>query len=202
VLHVAISDAPAWFVAQCQTLANVHALSPFILYQGRYSACDRDAEAEVFPMLDVFKISYVPWSVLAAGKLATRSREGSARGAGELTPLEAKVQQAIFEVSERIGKPMAQVAISWCATRVPSVMVGARKVEQIRDAIAALSFRLSRAFLLVCSVTRCRNSRGRRENLRGRQADVSVPAQRASNELAEEAKCRYFEKRRPPRRGV
>jgi len=143
VLHVAISDAPAWLVAQCQTLANVHALSPFVAYQGRYSACDRDAEAEIFPMLDAFKISYAPWSVLAAGKLASMSREGSARGAGELTPLEAKVQKAIFEVSERIGKPMAQVAISWCATRVTSVMVGARKVEQIRDAIAALSFRLS-----------------------------------------------------------
>jgi hypothetical protein len=140
VLYVAVSDTPAWFVAQCQTLATTHALSHFVCYQGRYSAMDRDAEGDLLPMCDKFNLAYVPWSVLGAGKLATKdpktsgactcvltgalafhsppplfARTARAQATSDMTEIEARVHKAVCEVADRIGKPVAQVCCCvWC----------------------------------------------------------------------------------------
>jgi len=143
VLHLGVSDTPAWFVAQCNTIAKARGWAQFVCYQGRYNACDRDVEGDVLPMCTAFEMAFVPWSVLAAGKLASKTREGTARGAGELSELEKRVHTAVCEVADKLGKTPAAVAISWVAARIPSVLVGARKVGQLVDAIDGVSFRLS-----------------------------------------------------------
>jgi len=45
VLHVGISDTPAWIVAQANTLASLRGWTPFVALQLRYSLIDRSAEA-------------------------------------------------------------------------------------------------------------------------------------------------------------
>jgi aryl-alcohol dehydrogenase-like predicted oxidoreductase len=142
VLHVAISDAPAWYVAICQTLANERSLTPFVAYQGKYSAIDRDCESELLPLCTHQNIAYVPWAVLGRGKLASETLEGATR-AGALTDAEKAVHAAVVAVAKKIGHSPAAVATSWCAARVPSVLVGVRKVSQLKDAIDGVSFRLS-----------------------------------------------------------
>jgi aryl-alcohol dehydrogenase-like predicted oxidoreductase len=50
VLYVGISDAPAWWVAQANTLASLRGWSPFVGLQIEYSLIERTVESELIPM--------------------------------------------------------------------------------------------------------------------------------------------------------
>jgi aryl-alcohol dehydrogenase-like predicted oxidoreductase len=49
VLYVGISDAPAWWIAQANTLAELRGWSPFIAMQIEYSLIERTVERELDP---------------------------------------------------------------------------------------------------------------------------------------------------------
>ena len=50
VLYLGISDTPAWIVSKANEFARGHNLRPFVVYQGRWSAADRDFERDIIPM--------------------------------------------------------------------------------------------------------------------------------------------------------
>ena len=50
VLYVGISDAPAWWIAQANTLATLRGWSPFVGLQIEYSLIERTVERELIPM--------------------------------------------------------------------------------------------------------------------------------------------------------
>ncbi len=49
ILYVGVSDAPAWWVAQANTLAHLRGWSPFIAMQIEYSLIERTVERELIP---------------------------------------------------------------------------------------------------------------------------------------------------------
>ena len=75
VLHVGISDSPAWLVAQANTLAQLRGWSPFVALQLPYSAAGRSAERELLPMAAAFELAVVAWGVLEAGILTGKPDE-------------------------------------------------------------------------------------------------------------------------------
>ena len=50
VLYIGISDAPAWWIAQANTLARLRGWSQFIGLQIEYSLIERTVERELIPM--------------------------------------------------------------------------------------------------------------------------------------------------------
>jgi aryl-alcohol dehydrogenase-like predicted oxidoreductase len=50
VLYLAVSDTPAWVVSKFNQYARDHGMRQFVLYQGRWSAAERDFEREIIPM--------------------------------------------------------------------------------------------------------------------------------------------------------
>ena len=60
VLYVGVSDAPAWWVAQANTLASLRGWSPFVGLQIEYSLMERTIERELLPMA---KASVSAWSL-------------------------------------------------------------------------------------------------------------------------------------------
>ena len=50
VLYVGISDAPAWWIAQANTLAQLRGRSPFVGLQIEYGLIERTVEQELVPM--------------------------------------------------------------------------------------------------------------------------------------------------------
>src|SRR6202050_5066184 len=50
VLYVGISGAPAWWIAQANTLAQLRGWSPFVGFQIEYSLIERTVERELVPM--------------------------------------------------------------------------------------------------------------------------------------------------------
>ncbi|MBC7789927.1 MAG: aldo/keto reductase, partial [Anaerolineae bacterium] len=65
VMYVGISDAPAWRIAQANTLAHLRGWSPFIGLQIAYSLIERTVELELIPMASELKIGLTAWSPLA-----------------------------------------------------------------------------------------------------------------------------------------
>ncbi|EME86666.1 uncharacterized protein MYCFIDRAFT_186789 [Pseudocercospora fijiensis CIRAD86] len=64
VLYLSISDTPAWVVVKANCYAREHSLTPFSVYQGRWSAAERDFEREIIPMARDEGMALMPWGSL------------------------------------------------------------------------------------------------------------------------------------------
>src|SRR5208337_2094993 len=128
VLYAGVSDAPAWWVAQANTLASLRGWSPFVGLQIEYSLIGRSVERELIPMAKAFKLGLVAWSPLAGGILTGKYDEaqgaGEARYSGEMMRAfmperarQERVVSALRKVSKETGRSLAQVALAWLRTR-------------------------------------------------------------------------------------
>ena len=156
VLYVGISDAPAWWIAQANTLSELQGWTEFIGLQIEYSLIERTVERELIPMAKALNLGVLAWSPLAGGVLSGKYHgEGKADGARmnsearkAFLPEEhraAPIISALKSVSEQAGRSMAQVALAWLRHRTVPVIpiLGARKVSQLQDNLASLDLDLS-----------------------------------------------------------
>lgn len=90
VLYLAVSDTPAqvlyplfqtncradshhsWVVVQANAYARQHGLRQFSVYQGRWSAAERDFEREIIAMCKSEGMSMCPWGALGGGESASQ----------------------------------------------------------------------------------------------------------------------------------
>src|SRR5712692_3804113 len=156
VLYVGISDAPAWWVAQANTLAELRGGTQFIALQIEYNLIERTVERELVPMAKALNLGVLAWSPLAKGVLSGKYHgEGKADGGRmsneamkEFLPEEqhaTRIISAVKAVSEQVGRSMAQVALAWLRHQtVPVIpLIGARKVSQLQDNLGSLDLELS-----------------------------------------------------------
>src|ERR1700730_7579215 len=156
VLYVGISDAPAWWIAQANTLAELRGWTQFIGLQIEYSLVERTVERELIPMSKALNLGVLAWSPLAKGVLSGKYHgEGKAdggrmsnEGMKEFLPEEqraTRIISAVKAVSEQVGRSMAQVALAWLRHRTVPVIpiIGARKVSQLQNNLASLDLELS-----------------------------------------------------------
>lgn len=137
ILYVGISDAPAWVVAQANTLAHWRGWTPFAGLQVPYNLLKRDIERELLPMAESFGMTVAAWSPLAHGVLTGRP--------SDLTPRQHAVVAAVREVADEIGATPARVAIAWTRSHSAAVhpILGASTSEQLADNLGALDTTLS-----------------------------------------------------------
>jgi len=158
IRHFGFSDTPAWYVARAQTLAQVQGKEPLIALQLEYSLAERNIEREHIPVAQELGIAVCPWSPLASGLLSGKYRREGNSGTGEgrlqktkdqpnpvfrkFTERNWKIVDVLVNVARHIGKPPAQVALNWVATQpgVTSTIIGATKIAQLDDNLAALDF--------------------------------------------------------------
>src|ERR1700693_5049667 len=156
VLYVGVSDAPAWWIAQANTLAELRGWTQFTGLQIEYSLIERTVERELVPMAQALNLGILAWSPLARGVLTGKYHgEGKADGGRmtneamkEFLPGEqgaAPIISAVKLVSEQTGRGMAQVALAWLRHRTVPVIpiIGARKVSQLQDNLASFDLELS-----------------------------------------------------------
>jgi aryl-alcohol dehydrogenase-like predicted oxidoreductase len=156
VLYVGISDAPAWWIAQANTLAQLRGWSPFIGLQIEYSLIERTVERELIPMAKALNLGLTAWSPLSRGVLTGKyhGHGSSERGRmnndmmKEYMPEQQRTDRivaAVKTVSDEIGRSMAQVALAWLRYRPLPVIpiIGARKLSQFQDNLASFDLTLS-----------------------------------------------------------
>jgi aryl-alcohol dehydrogenase-like predicted oxidoreductase len=158
IRYFGFSDMPAWYATKAATLAQAHGVPGPIAMQMEYSLVARTLETEHVPAARECGLGIVPWSPLAAGFLAGKYEraETGATGEGRLsgpnpfgntkfTERNWQVLDVLRQVATEAGQPLAQVALAWALTRpgVSSLIVGASKLEQLRDNMAALEIQLT-----------------------------------------------------------
>jgi len=156
VLYVGISDAPAWWIAQANTLAHLRGWSPFIGLQIEYSLIERTVERELIPMAKALNLGLTAWSPLARGVLTGKYHGHGSSGQGRMNSDTMKdfmpeqqrtdrIVAAVKAVSDQTGRGMAQVALAWLRYRpVPVIpIIGARKLSQLQDNLASFDLTLS-----------------------------------------------------------
>jgi aryl-alcohol dehydrogenase-like predicted oxidoreductase len=156
VLYVGISDAPAWWIAQANTLAYLRGWSPFVGLQIEYSLMERTVERDLIPMAKALNIGVTAWSPLASGVLTGKyhgqAPSADSRMSSDMMKTFLPEQQradrviaAVKTVAEETGGSMAQVALAWLRYRPAPVIpiIGARKLSQLQDNLASLELALS-----------------------------------------------------------
>src|SRR5258705_10983834 len=124
-LYVGISDAPAWWVAQANTLAKLRRWTQFIGLQLEYRLIERTVERELIPMPKTLNLGVLAFSPLAGGFLTGKYHgEGKPDGGrmthegmkaffsmrGERSAAEISAVKAVFQ---QTGRSMAQIALPW-----------------------------------------------------------------------------------------
>jgi len=156
VLYIGVSDAPAWWIAHANTLAELRGWTQFIGLQIEYSLIERTVERELIPMAKALQLGLVAWSPLAGGVLSgkyhsnskTEGRYSTDMMKGFLHAGERpdRIVAALQKVSQQVGRSPAQVALAWLRYRdIPVIpIVGARRVSQLQDNLASLELELTR----------------------------------------------------------
>jgi aryl-alcohol dehydrogenase-like predicted oxidoreductase len=157
IRYFGFSDMPAWYATKAATLAQAHGVPGPIAMQMEYSLVARTLETEHVPAARECGLGIVPWSPLAAGFLAGKYERAEAGASGEgrlsgpnpfgntkFTEHNWQVLDVLRQVATEAGQPLAQVALAWALTRpgVSSLIVGASKLAQLHDNLAALNVSL------------------------------------------------------------
>lgn len=160
IRYYGFSDVPAWYAARAVTLAQERGLVPPIALQLEYSLVERNIEREHVPAAHELGLGICPWSPLASGFLAGKyTREGASSSKGsrlhvlkdsdnpvfqKFTEANFKIVDTLQEIAKTMGRSPAQVALNWVATQpgVTSTIIGATKIKQLEDNLAALSFEI------------------------------------------------------------
>ena len=156
VRYIGFSDTPAWKVAQAQTQALFRGWSPLVALQIEYSLIERTVEGELMPMAIELGLGVTPWSPLRGGVLSgkyTRANAGQVQAdRGDrvhqyLTERSYTIVDELIRIAQEQQTTPAAVALSWVQHRpgVASTIIGARRIDQLDQNLAALDVRLTPA---------------------------------------------------------
>ncbi len=157
VRHVGLSDIPAWYASRAQAIAEYRGYEPLSALQLEYSLAERNIENEFVPFGTRYGAGIMAWSPLASGLLSGKYRPSSqGETAGRLETVRGTSNPGFQKFNERnwaivaelekvageLGRSMAQVAVNWAMTQpgIASIIVGATKLEQLKDNLGALEF--------------------------------------------------------------
>jgi aryl-alcohol dehydrogenase-like predicted oxidoreductase len=158
ILHAGVSDMPAWVIARGNTLAELRGWTPFIGLQIEYSLIERTVERDLLPMAKSLGIGVTAWSPLAGGTLTGKYLKKSGGGENRydsemMKPFSRASDRAdaivneVMKVAGEVGRSPAQVALAWLNHRsIPIIsIIGARRLEQVKDNLACIDLRLDPA---------------------------------------------------------
>jgi aryl-alcohol dehydrogenase-like predicted oxidoreductase len=155
VRYVGVSNWAAWQIVKALGISERHGLSRFQSLQAYYTVAGRDLEREIIPALQSEQLGLMVWSPLAGGLLSGKygrdkeAEKGSRRVDFDFPPVN-KVRgydciDAMRRIAEKRDVSVAQIALAWLLHQkaVTSVIVGAKKLEQLNDNIGATEVMLS-----------------------------------------------------------
>ena len=155
VRYVGISNWAAWQIVKALGMSERLGLARFASLQAYYTVAGRDLERELVPMMQSEGLGLLVWSPLAGGLLSGKfsrqgsSETGSRRTTFDFPPVQMDRAWDVIDVLTPIaaakGVSVAQIAIAWLLHQpvVTSVIIGAKRLDQLDDNIAAVDVRLT-----------------------------------------------------------
>lgn len=152
VRYLGLSNWAAWQIVKAVGIAEARKLAPILSLQAYYTLVGRDLEREVVPMLRSEGLGLMVWSPLAGGFLSGKYAAGTndgRRASFDFPPVDLERGDAVIAamrpIAEAKGVSVAQVALAWLLRQpvVTSVIVGAKRIEQLQDNIRSTEVALS-----------------------------------------------------------
>lgn len=148
VRYIGCSNLAAWQLMKALGISERKDYAKFVSLQAYYTIAGRDLEREIVPLLKDQQIGLMVWSPLAGGFLTgkyTRQSvaEDGRRAAFDFPPINKDKAYDIIDVMQEIATTknvtVAQIALAWLLHQpvVSSIIIGARKPEQLDDNIKA-----------------------------------------------------------------
>ncbi|MGI4949350.1 MAG: aldo/keto reductase [Janthinobacterium lividum] len=149
VRYVGVSNWAAWQVQKALGIAEAQNLARFETIQSYYSLAGRDLEREIVPMLNDSQMGLMVWSPLAGGYLSGKGDGEGRRATRAFPPVEEARGKAVLDamrpIAQAHGVSLPQVALAWLLAKpaVTSVIMGAKRVDQLADNLGAADLALS-----------------------------------------------------------
>ena len=155
VRYIGVSNWAAWQIAKALGISERRGLARFSSLQAYYTIAGRDLERELVPMMQSEGVGLLVWSPLAGGLLSGKygrdgeSETGSRRQTFDFPPVQRDRAFDCVDVMRTIadskGVSVAQIALAWLLHQpvVSSVIIGAKRPEQLEDNLASTAVRLS-----------------------------------------------------------
>lgn len=155
VRYVGVSNWRAGRIGKALGLSAALHATRFETLQAYYSIAGRDVERELVPLVVEEQMGLLVWSPLAGGLLSGKfgpgasTEEGSRRTNFDFPPVDLErawpcVAQMRTIAGAR-GVSVARIALAWLLAKphVTSVIIGAKRVEQLEDNLGAVDIALT-----------------------------------------------------------
>ncbi|MBU0832920.1 MAG: aldo/keto reductase [Alphaproteobacteria bacterium] len=159
VRYIGVSNWAAWQIAQAMGVTERLGLSPLSSLQAYYSLAGREIEHEIGPLVSATGLGLVCWSPLAGGMLSgkfDRDSEGDNQARRATTPFPPLDLDRTYDLIDELrsiaaqhGASPAQIALAWLLHRktVSTVLLGAKRQEQLEDNLGATTIELKQSDL-------------------------------------------------------
>ena len=158
IRYYALSDMPAWLAMKAATIASERRVPGPVAIQVEYSLVARDIEREHVPAAREAGMAVMAWSPLAGGFLAGKYQREDTGGTGRLSGANPfgdskfadrnwAILAELRAVAAELARSPAQVALAWALARpgITALIIGASKLAQLEDNLAALEISLTDA---------------------------------------------------------
>jgi aryl-alcohol dehydrogenase-like predicted oxidoreductase len=154
VRYIGLCNMAAWQVMKALAVSDAHGWARFASIQAYYTIAGRDLERDVIPLIHDQKLGLMVWSPLAGGLLSGKfSADGPGPEGARRTSFDFPVVDktrafacvdAMRPLAAKRGVSVAQIALAWLLAQpaVSSVIIGARRVEQLQDNLSAIKVSL------------------------------------------------------------
>ncbi len=154
VRYIGCSNLAAWQIMKALGISGKEHLSKFVSLQAYYTIAGRDLEREIVPLLHDQKLGLMVWSPLAGGFLSGKYTRNSNAEEGrrvnfDFPPINKEKAFDIIDVMQLIAQnqhaSIAQIALAWLLHQpvVTSIIVGAKKTEQLTDNLKSVDIKLT-----------------------------------------------------------
>lgn len=155
ILHIGISNAPAWVVSYANATAHCRGWTTFAGLQIEYSLIERTPERELIPMAAELGVTLVAWSPLGGGFLSGKYIRNQKPTDGrvaqfiytELSDTNFDIADTVKAIAAELGYTPAQVALAWLRQKGALPIVGARTLAQIKENLGAADLVLGTAHM-------------------------------------------------------
>ncbi|MFK4808759.1 aldo/keto reductase [Devosia sp. ZW T5_3] len=149
VRYVGVSNWSAWQMARALGHSERLNLTKIATTQNYYTLLGRELEREIVPLIKADKLGLLVWSPLAGGLLSGKfgrdkqAEDGSRRTTFNFPPVAMEHAYEVIDAMETIavdrGVSIARIALSWLLHQphVTSVIIGAKRIEQLDDNVGA-----------------------------------------------------------------
>lgn len=164
VRYIGCSNLAAWHIMKALSYSERKNLTRFVSLQAYYTIAGRDLERELIPLLEDQKMGLMVWSPLAGGLLSGKYKrnqkgpEGSRRADFDFPPIDKEKAFDILDVmhpmAEAKGITVARLALAWLLHQkaVSSIIIGAKRTDQLEDNLKAVDVTLSQEELQTLNI--------------------------------------------------